>query len=105
MSLNKTIQTPSGYDANYWRISEVRLNTEEKQMRIDIRGYKDKAAFEAGAAAVTPNRIHVSLDEIAELSVLGVADCFKSFLGKCEQIAVETNEEFDSAVVDEEDTL
>lgn len=50
MALQKTVETPFGTAATYWKVSVVDVNWFNSSMNTQIHGFLDKAARDAGAS-------------------------------------------------------
>lgn len=42
--LQKTVTTPSGYDANVWKITEIVIDPQNGAIHVCISGFKDEQA-------------------------------------------------------------
>jgi hypothetical protein len=47
MALQKAITQPNGYDAKYWRLTEVSINWENGNAQVRLKGYKDQQTRES----------------------------------------------------------
>lgn len=61
MALEKTINTPYGIDATYWRIVEITYNNFQRQARIVAFGYPSKSLRDAGKNHIA-SIVHVAKD-------------------------------------------
>lgn len=61
MALEKTVNTPYGIDATYWRIVEITYNNFQKQARIVVFGYPSKALRDAGKNHIA-SMVHLAKD-------------------------------------------
>lgn len=53
MALLKVITGPAGFDASYWAFSMLSIDLKRpEESRVTLAGYKDEAAFRAGANPV-----------------------------------------------------
>jgi hypothetical protein len=44
MALKQPITQPSGYDATYWRLTDIDIDWQNSQAQVTLKGYKDEQA-------------------------------------------------------------
>ena len=105
MSLNKTITTDSGYEAEYWKTTRMDMHLDQPAIWVYLAGYKDKAAFDAGLEPVTTTRITVKRDAMADSTVAGLITKIRGCVGSVERVVAEIDTTFSESTVTNTDTI
>lgn len=83
MALQKSIESDSGADATYWKISIADIEAARHTARITIEGFKDKEARTGGKRALTTKMFSIDGDAYAKAVMdaggilTGLYDCLK----------------------------
>jgi hypothetical protein len=74
MAIKKIISLPSGFDVEYWKISDFVINRITSKLNVKMYAYKNKAARDANKSNVFAknfdfpfNEVEVSLTDIYNL--------------------------------------
>tara|TARA_R110000803_G_scaffold204120_1_gene269962 strand:+ start:114 stop:446 length:333 start_codon:yes stop_codon:yes gene_type:complete len=110
MSLKKSLPQSNGYDASHWIIESVNVNLSQNNpgstIGVQVSGFKDKAAYDAGSSSVNNFYLNVEKEDFAGLATTGVATATKAFLGKVQKLVKELmSDNFSDAVEDTTDLL
>lgn len=80
MALSKIITLPSLIDVGHWEVAHIGLNPLENTVIIDYYGYKDSAAFEAGADPAAKELIHLTKEQFLALGIPGIVAAAKAWI-------------------------
>ena len=105
MSLTKSILQPTGFTVEYWRVSTIVITPIEQEVYINLNGYKDKAAFDAGASPAMAYSKQMSKEEFVALTTPDVVPTAKAWIQIADTIATETIPELAGAVEDPNDVI
>ena len=105
MSLQKTITHPTGYDLDFFKVTDVRIQPINRVIDVRVDGWKSKADFDAGKALIYSERFVLSQENISGLAVTGLIPATKEFLNKIEKAATEIIPDLTSATEDETDVI
>jgi hypothetical protein len=105
MSLTKTLQQKTGNDASYWQIGNIELIPKSKTCIVHVKGYKDKAAFDAGFGEMGNYRVAITQQGLIDEGNSTWLPSAKSFLGETQALCKVLIEDLGDATEDDTDTI
>jgi hypothetical protein len=105
MSLTKQVLQPSGFTVEYWRVSEVTISPIEKTIGVNLKGYKDIAAFGLGAVPAVHQSFNLDHDSFLALTTPGVVAAAKDWLKIVDDIVAESIPDLTDAAQDDTDVI